>query len=241
MKGRLKPLIRALLARLHPRYWMRLLTRANLRHYGMPFMLIALLSYLISDIPKAPPDPPQGQRQLCGIFHQQPDWYDAAVQAHKRWGTPISTLMAFIQVESGFDSYNEPPRTHLLGFIPWRRPSTAYGYAQAEDDSWREFKEDTDQPLARRWDIGDAMDFIGWYNHRSHHYLGLSFRSPDHLYLAYHEGLTGYRHHSYRHKPQVRHLARHVALLSHTYSRQLPACEKQLRCRHFYQFWPFCR
>lgn len=241
MKNRLKTLIRALLARLHPRSWIGLLTRDNFHHYGMPFILVALLSYLISDIPKAPPDPPHGQNQICHIFQQQPAWYDAAVTAHKRWGTPIPTLMAFIQAESGFDSYNEPPRTHLLGFIPWSRPSTAYGYAQAEDATWREFVADTGQPLARRWDIGDAMDFIGWYNHRAHHYLGLSLKNPDHLYLAYHEGMGGYRRGSFRHKPKVVKLARHVAHLSRTYARQLPACEKQLRCRHFYQFWPFCR
>lgn len=225
---------------IHPRRWIGLFSPASIRQYGMPFTLVALLSYLIGNVSPNPPDPPRDQTNICHIFRQQPNWYDAAAQAHRRWGTPIGIQMAFVRKESGFDSYVQPPRRWLLGFIPWTRPSTAYGYAQAQDPTWQEYLASTSHFLARRYRMKDALDFIGWYNHLTHKRLGISLHDADRLYLAYHEGRSGYLHRSFRDKPAVRRLAKQVAHQAAVYSRQLRACEPKLRCRHFYQFWPFC-
>ncbi len=232
--------LKRLLGLIHPRRWIGLFSPANIRQHGMAVALIALLTYLIGNFPANPPDPPRDQHDLCRIFHQQPQWYDDAAQSFRHWGTPIAIQMAFVQTESGFGSYVQPPRRWLLGFIPWKRPSSAYGYAQAQDPVWREYITDTNNFLARRSSMRDALDFIGWYNHQTHKRLGISLKNADHLYLAYHEGRTGYLRQSYRHKPGIRALAQRVARQATRYDRQLQRCEKRLRCRHFYQIWPFC-
>src|SRR5690606_7592879 len=75
--------------------------------------------------------PPQNTSNLCSMFEERRSWYKAAMRAEERWHVPISVTMAFIQQESGFAGRARPPRRILLGFIPWSRPSNAFGYAQA--------------------------------------------------------------------------------------------------------------
>ena len=41
--------------------------------------------------------PPRQQDNLCAVFDQHPDWYDAAKASQDRWGTPPQILMAFIK------------------------------------------------------------------------------------------------------------------------------------------------
>lgn len=206
-----------------------------------PLALVTLLTYLLGSIYVRTPEPPKDQDNLCHIFQEQPGWYDAAAESQARWGTPIGTQMAFVQQESAFQRFVRPPRTYLLGVIPWRRPSTAYGYAQAQDPAWRDYVKAMDAPFAQRVIMQDALNFIGWYNAQTHRQLGIPLHDAKQLYLAYHEGRSGYLHHSYRHKPSVQRLALQVAHRATVYTRQLKGCEKALRCRHFYQFWPFCR
>lgn len=187
------------------------------------------------------PSPPQNQDNICEIFREQPAWYDYAHNSWQKWGTPISTQMAFVRQESSFRSHIRPQRKRLLGFIPWSRPSSARGYAQAQDPVWGEYQAAAGGPLARRSHMKHATDFIGWYNQRTHRQLGISLQNAEHLYLAYHEGQGGYRRGTYKSKPQVQRVARDISARSSRYQSQLASCEAEFRCRKFYQFWPFCR
>ncbi|MGM0450251.1 MAG: lysozyme-like domain containing protein [Pseudomonadota bacterium] len=186
------------------------------------------------------PDPPSDQSNICEIFREQPQWYDYARASEQSWGTPIATQMAFIYRESSFRSHVRPPRPWLLGIIPWFRSSSAYGYAQAQDPVWGEYEEDAGGLFARRTHMKHATDFIGWYNRRSHERQGIALSNPEHLYLAYHQGPTGYERGSYRSKPRIQRLARQVEQRTWQYASQLKQCESEFRCRHFWQFWPFC-
>ncbi len=185
--------------------------------------------------------PPQDQSNICEIFREQPKWYDYARNSQQKWGTPIATQMAIVHKESSFQSHVRPPRTRLLGFIPWTRPSSAKGYAQAQDPVWGEYQADAGSVLARRTHMKYATDFIGWYNHRTHQQLGISLQNPEHLYLAYHEGPTGYRRGVWREKPRVQRVASEVNARAGRYQAQLATCEAEFRCRRFYQFGPFCQ
>ena len=159
---------------------------------------------------------PDNQQNLCELFREQPHWYDYAKVSEIKWGTPVSSQMAFIQSES------------------------AYGYAQAQNQVWQEYLADNASPLARRTHMKYATDFIGWYNQRSQRMLDISMDNPKHLYLAYHEGQTGYRRGSYKAKPQVQLKARQVSERAKKYSNQLAECEDEFKCRHFWQIGPFC-
>jgi hypothetical protein len=185
--------------------------------------------------------PPRQQDNLCKIFEQHEKWYDYAHQSEERWGTPIAVQMAFVQQESSFRARARPERRRIFGFIPGPRPSSAKGYAQAQDPAWNDYQKATGRRFARRTDMEDALDFIGWYNDVSQRRLGLSKSDAFHLYLAYHDGHTGFQRGGWRSNSQLQAIARRVQQRARDYGRQLPACEDELRCRRWYQFWPFCR
>jgi hypothetical protein len=185
--------------------------------------------------------PPRDQDNVCNIFSENPRWYDHARASERRWGTPIAIQKAFIQQESSFRARARPERNRILGIIPGRRPSSARGYAQAQDPAWSDYQVASGNRRARRSNMADALDFIGWYNDVSHRRLGLARNDAYNLYLAYHEGHTGYQRGNWRNNRQLQSIARRVDELSQTYQRQLNECESRLRCRRWYQFRPFCR
>ena len=43
--------------------------------------------------------------------------------------------------------------------------SSAYGYAQALEGTWDDYRKDTGRRGADRDDFADSSDFIGWYMH----------------------------------------------------------------------------
>ena len=196
---------------------------------------------LLSGCATFAPSPPEDQTNICEIFREQPSWYDYAQESEEKWGTPIATQMAFIQRESSFRSHVRPDRKYYLGFIPGPRPSSAKGYAQAQDPVWGEYEDQAGSLFARRTHMKHATDFIGWYNARTRAQTGISLNNPEHLYYAYHEGAGGYQRGTYRSKPQVLNAGRQVASLSNRYQAQLNSCQAEFQCRKFYQVWPFCR
>ena len=208
---------------------------------GMWHAALGLLVMLSSGCASMAPSPPQDQSNICEIFREQPRWYDYARESQQQWGTPIATQMAFIQQESSFRSHVRPPRNRILGFIPGSRPSSARGYAQAQDPVWGEYREQAGSTFARRTHMKHATDFIGWYNARTHRQAGVSLNNPEQLYFAYHEGIGGYQRGSHRAKPQVLRAASQVSSRTSRYQAQLASCEAEFRCRRFYQVGPLCR
>lgn len=217
--------------------------RAHLgpRNHLPGMLLVALLFMLATGCATMAPSPPGNQDNVCEIFREHPRWYDYALNSQEKWGTPIATQMAFVYRESSFRSHARPPRGRFLGIIPTSRPSSARGYAQAQDPAWGEYTSETGNRMARRSHMKYATDFIGWYNRRAHRQTGISLNNAEHLYLAYHEGPTGYQRGTWRNKPQVRRAAGQVAERARRYQAQLNSCESEFRCRRFYQVWPFCR
>lgn len=186
---------------------------------------LALAVVVLAGCSSTPPERPD---DLCAVFEEKPGWYHDARAMEKAWGVPIHVGMAFVHRESSYVSDARPPRGRLLWVIPWTRPSSAYGYAQATNEAWQDYRRDTRRRLADRADFDDAMDFIGWYNHRSATSLGIRLDDAYHLYLAYYEGPTGYRRGSWRGKPTVKGYAQKVANRASRYKAQLARCEDDL-------------
>jgi hypothetical protein len=181
--------------------------------------------------------PPQTPDDVCAMFEERPGWYDDARDAREAWGLPIHVGMAFVHRESSYVSDARPPRETLLWVIPWLRPSSAYGYAQATNEAWQDYRQDTKRILANRASFEDAIDFIGWYNQRSSRQLGIAMDDPYHLYVAYYAGPTGYRRGAWRGNAQVQGYAQKVANRADRYRSQLARCEDDLD-RGFFQ-WLF--
>ena len=76
---------------------------------------------------------PQNISNVCQMFEDRRAWYKAAERTEQRWGVPVSVSMAFIHQESAYQARIRPARSTVLWVIPWTRPSSAYGYAQALD------------------------------------------------------------------------------------------------------------
>lgn len=173
--------------------------------------------------------PPARVDDACAIFREKKGWYRDAAEARERWGVPISIQLAFIRQESSFNGKARPPRRKYLGFIPGPRPSTAQGYAQALDSTWKEYRKATSAGGVDRDEFGDAVDFIGWYNTRTSKMCGIAKDDAYRLYLAYHEGPTGYRRGTYRRKKWLLGTAEKVASRAAHYRSQLARCEADLK------------
>ena len=186
---------------------------------------LAALTLLLAGCGTAPP---QNVENICEIFEEKSRWYKAAKKSEKRWGTPIHVQLAIIRQESTFKFNAKPPRKELLGFIPWKRPSNAYGYAQALESTWARYEKDTGRRWAERDDFGDAIDFVGWYTDQSQKIAGISKWDPYNQYLAYHEGQGGFMRKSYRGKSQVKQAARSVDYRAKEWGAQLSRCEDNL-------------
>ncbi len=180
--------------------------------------------------------PPKKTTDICEIFEERRAWYKAAISAEKKWKSPPYVTLAFIKQESDFQQGAKPERTKLLGFIPWKRKSSAVGYAQAIDGTWDMYKKEAKKPLASRRNFKDSVDFIGWYNHKSHEVLGIPKDNARLLYLAYHEGRNGYKKGSYRSKPWLLGVSSDVQKTSNRYKRQFSACRKKLKSPFYFLF-----
>lgn len=186
------------------------------------FMLIWIVSFILVGC-SSTPVPKNSMDNICQIFAHDPDWRYAAEKSYKKWGTPPWTLLALVYQESTFREDAKPDMDYFL-FIPVGRPTSAYGYAQAVDGTWDAYKKATGNSWADRDDIEDALDFIGWYNHKSAIRSGVSKRDAYQIYLAYHEGHGGYNRKTYLKKPWLMRTARKVQNRAVMYMRQYQRC-----------------
>jgi hypothetical protein len=180
--------------------------------------------------------PTTAANNICSVFNVKSGWHHSAKSMQAKWDIPLHVPMAMMYHESKFRRKAKPPRRYLLGFIPWKRRSSAYGYAQAVDGTWSTYQRDTRNRGARRTDFDDALDFMGWYIDRSSRVNGISKRDAYRQYLAYHEGWTGYKQRSYEKKQWLQRVASNVDQLSKRYEAQYAGCKNNLN-RGFLRRW----
>jgi hypothetical protein len=160
----------------------------------------------------------------CAILRERPQYLRALTAAERRWGIPVHVQMATIYQESKFVGNARTPHTFALGVIPMGRQSSAYGYSQALNGTWEEYQKSAGNRRAKRDDIGDATDFMGWYMDGSSQKLGISKADAEAQYLAYHEGRTGYANQSHLGKPWLVDVAAAVGARAEMYRVQLDEC-----------------
>ena len=172
---------------------------------------------------------PSNASSACSIFTQKYFWFKAAKKSSKKWNVPIATLMAVINQESAFKQYAKPPRKKLFGFIPLlTRESSSLGYSQATKGSWEHYKKVTGKRFVTRISFRDSVDFVGFYIDQANKELRISKKDTYSIYLAYHEGLNGYRKKTYKKKSQLLKTASNVNKQAVTYNRQLSKCMSKL-------------
>jgi hypothetical protein len=169
---------------------------------------------------------PKNLDDACSIVRQRPSYYNAMKATERKWGIPVSVQMATLYQESKFIGNARTPHRFALGVIPMGRQSSAYGYSQALDGTWAEYQRDQRKRGARRDNIRDATDFIGWYMDESSRSLGISRSDAESQYLAYHEGRNGFANGSHEAKGWLVTVAAQVGARAQRYSAQLARCKR---------------
>ena len=169
---------------------------------------------------------PRNLDNACAIAAERPAYMRAMKKAERRWGVPVAVQMATIYQESKFVGDARTPLQFVVGVIPMGRQSSAFGYAQALDATWDEYRDENASHRAKRDRIQDATDFMGWYMNKTRERNGIPLWDAERQYLAYHEGHTGYARASYNTKPWLVRVARSVGDRATLYNAQLKRCRK---------------
>ena len=169
---------------------------------------------------------PKNTSNSCSIFNERYLWYKHTKKTEQKWGTPIYLQLAIIKMESDFDWLAKPQRQKIFKVIPYKRPSSSFGYSQAVKGTWAQYKKETNNKLATRARFRDSVDFIGWYTDKTEKLLKISKKDVYRQYLAYHEGWGNYK--NYKNNQKVIILAKKVTKQANEYRKQLKKCQKRL-------------
>lgn len=189
-------------------------------------LIVALVGILV--LAGCTQSPPRNTENACRLLSEKPGWYDAVSDAADRWDVSEGLILAFIRQESSFVADAKPPRTKILWVLPGPRASSAYGYPQAKDGTWSDYRSATNNWLAERDDFRDAADFVGWYVDRAHRIAGISKADAYRHYLAYHDGVGGFQRGTFKSKRWLIQVAERVNRQASVFDSQLGGCRDQL-------------
>ena len=188
----------------------------NLIHFIIFFFLISC-----SSVPKYP-------QNACKIFGENYLWYKSVKKSSETYGAPIHIILAFVNKESGFNRWAKPKRTRLFKIVPYKRPSSSFGYSQAVKKTWELYKTETDNSLALRARFKDSVMFIGWYINKTNKINKISLNDSYSQYLNYYLGWGNYANKVYKTDKKAIIFAKSVEKQSKIYKSQLKECQKSL-------------
>jgi len=137
-------------------------------------------------------------------------------------------------MESDFDRLAKPPRQKLFKVIPYKRPSSSFGYSQAIKGTWQQYKNETGNKYATRARFKDSVDFIGWYTNKTESILKIPKTDAFNQYVAYHEGWGNYK--NYKKNKKIIRLAKRVEKQANLYKKQLIQCSNSLSTNKYIIF-----
>ena len=195
------------------------------------FIYFIIFFFFISctSVPKYPAN-------ACKIFGEKYLWYKHAKNSSEKYGAPVHTILAFVNKESGFNRWAKPKRKKLFKVLPYKRPSSSFGYSQAVNKTWELYKTETNNPLALRTRFKDSAMFIGWYMNKTNKINKIPFNDPYRQYLNYYLGWGSYSKGAYKKDKKAIILAKNVEKQSNTYKKQLIQCQKILDKKKFIIF-----
>tara|TARA_B100001540_G_C15651385_1_gene571242 strand:- start:7 stop:612 length:606 start_codon:yes stop_codon:yes gene_type:complete len=185
------------------------------------FLIIFFVLASCSSVPKYP-------QNACKIFGQNYLWYKSAKKSSDTYGVPVHIILAFVNKESGFNRWAKPKRQKIFKVIPYKRPSSSFGYSQAVKKTWELYKNETNNPLALRTRFKDSVMFIGWYMEKTKKINKVPLNDPYRQYLNYYLGWGNYSKKVYKSDKKAIILAKKVEKQSKIYRSQLKECQKSL-------------
>jgi len=187
------------------------------------FIYLIVFFFLVScsSVPKYP-------ENACKIFGEKYTYLKYSRAASKKWNVPISSILAVINKESGFKRFAKPKRTKLFKIIPYRRPSSSFGFSQAVNKTWDLYKKENKKPVALRISFKNSSDFIGWYFWKTNKINKVSFNDTRNMYLNYYLGWEAYKNKVYQNDKKAIIFAKSVEKQAKIYKNQLQECKSIL-------------
>ena len=199
-----------------------------LNKYLIHFVVFLFLTSC-SSIPRYP-------QNACKIFGENYLWYKHVKKSSETYGAPIHIILAFVNKESGFNRWAKPPRQKLFKVVPYKRPSSSFGYSQAVKKTWELYKTETNNPLALRTRFKDSVMFIGWYIKKTNKINKISIKDSYRQYLNYYLGWGSYAKKVYKTDKNSIIFAKSVEKQSKIYKKQLQECSANLDKRKYIIF-----
>ena len=185
------------------------------------FFIFLIFLNACSSVPKYTAD-------ACKIFGEKYLWYKHAKKSSETYGVPVYIILAIVNKESGFNRWAKPKRKKLFKIIPYKRPSSSFGYSQAVEKTWELYKTETNNPIALRTRFKDSVMFIGWYMQKTKKINKIPLNDPYRQYLNYYLGWGNYAKKSYKTDKKAIILAKSVEKQSKIYKNQMKDCQKIL-------------
>ncbi len=171
---------------------------------------------------------PKNSSNACKIFGERYFWYKHAKKSSETYNAPVHIILAFVKKESGFNRWAKPKRTKLFKIVPYKRPSSSFGYSQAVKKTWELYKTETNNPLALRTRFKDSVMFIGWYMSKTNKINKIPLNDSYRQYLNYYLGWGDYAKKVYKTDKKAIIFAKSVEKQSKIYKNQLKECKKNL-------------
>ena len=179
---------------------------------------------------------PKNPTNACNIFDERYLWYKHATKSSETYDAPLNIILAFVNKESGFNRWAKPKRTKLFKVIPYKRPSSSFGYSQAVKKTWELYKTETNNPLALRSRFKDSVMFIGWYMSKTKKINKIPLNDSYRQYLNYYLGWGNYAKKTYKTDKKAIILAKSVEKQSKIYKSQLRECQSNLNKKKYIIF-----
>ena len=192
---------------------------------GLIYLIVFLFLVSCNTFPKHP-------QNACKIFGQNYLWYKSVKKSSETYGAPIHIILAFVNKESGFNRWAKPQRTKLFKIIPYKRPSSSFGYSQAVKKTWEQYKRETGNSLALRTRFKDSVMFIGWYMSKTKKINKIPLTDSYRQYLNYYLGWGAYADGTYKIDKNAIIYAKKVQKQSKIYKNQLLECQKNLNNKY---------
>ena len=87
---------------------------------------------------------------ICQTLKHHPNWQNSLKKADKKYDISPAFTLAVIHQESKFHANAK------------NRHSSAFGYAQVLNGTWKVFQKDV-EPNAKRNNFNDSVEFVDWY------------------------------------------------------------------------------
>jgi len=194
---------------------------------------IKLLYFVIFSLLASCNSIPKNTENACSIFSERYLWYKSVKKSSEKYGAPVHIILAFVNKESGFDRRARPPRTRIFKIIPYKRPSSSFGYSQAVKKTWELYKTETNSPLALRTRWRDSVFFISWYISKTNKINKIPLNDAYRQYLNYYLGWGNYAKKVYKTDKKAIIFAKSVQKQSRIYKSQLRECQKSLNRKKY--------